>query len=149
MGFSWHSGDEKKMRNTFGVGKDMFSNFCDVQDLAADLGYSKNCGLSTLTRYVLNAKLPKSNRISRSDWERKELSSAQIMYAALDVLSLHAVVQRWRDLLVLSNGCDQCGTKLAVPEYKMSIKVRFSPLLVYVFQSGMMLVVRQNVPLGE
>jgi ribonuclease D len=94
VGFSWASGDEKKMQSSFGVGKEIFSNFCDLQELAQVLGYGKKCGLAWLTKEVLGAELPKD--VARSDWEATALTDAQKRYSALDAFSLHAILAGWR-----------------------------------------------------
>ncbi len=94
VGFSWASGDEKKMQSSFGVGKDVFSNFCDLQELAQVLGYGKKCGLAWLTNEVVGAELPKD--VARSDWEATALTEAQQQYSALDVFSLHAILAGWK-----------------------------------------------------
>ncbi len=94
VGFSWASGDEKKMQSSFGVGKEIFSNFCDLQELAQVLGYGKKCGLAWLTKEVVGAELPKD--VARSDWEATALTDAQKRYSALDAFSLHAILAGWR-----------------------------------------------------
>ena len=94
VGFSWESGDEKKMQSSFGVGKDVFSNFCDLQELAQLLGYGKKCGLAWLTKEVVGAELPKTT--ARSNWEAALLSAEQEKYGALDAFSLHAILAGWR-----------------------------------------------------
>lgn len=96
VGFSWDSGDEKKFQSSFGVGKSVFSNFCDLQELAQVLGYGKKSGLAWLTREVVGAELPKT--ASRSNWARVELTAEQIQYGALDAFSLHAVLHGWRKM---------------------------------------------------
>jgi hypothetical protein len=94
VGFSWDSGDGKKMLSTFGVGKSVFSNFCDLQELAQVLGYGKKCGLAWLTKEVVGAELTKA--VARSNWERAELSAEQVVYGALDAFSLHAILAGWK-----------------------------------------------------
>jgi len=94
VGFSWASGDEKKMQSSFGVGKDVFSNFCDLQELAQVLGYGKKCGLAWLTKEVVGAELPKG--VARSNWEASALTEAQQRYSALDAFSIHAILAGWR-----------------------------------------------------
>lgn len=98
VSFSWDRGDEKKMNSTFGIGKQLFRNFIDIQKAATGLGYPDTCGLSVLSRFVLGVSLPKSKFVSRSDWQRHTLSVGQIRYAALDAFvtgEIFRMFQKW------------------------------------------------------
>ena len=59
------------------------SNFIDLADIAKQQNI-KNFGLRALTAICLNKKLSKKSKIS--NWERQELTPAQITYAACDAV---------------------------------------------------------------
>lgn len=77
LGFGWAGSDEGKMRSTFGTGCQDFGRFLDLQKVAQGLGYC-GFGLARLTTHVLGLTLPKSKRISMSNWEVKCLSMGQV-----------------------------------------------------------------------
>lgn len=109
VAFSWDSCDEKKMQSTFGFGKRDFRNFMDLQNVAARLGYPESCGLSSLCTRVLGQPLPKMNRVSRSDWQRKALNRIQITYAALDAFMTVYVFKKFRGWHASPMPCTSCG----------------------------------------
>lgn len=111
VSFSWDTGDEKKMRWTFGNGKEFFTNFIDIQNIAMKLGYPDKCGLSMLSRYVLGTLLPKSKCVSRSDWQRHELSAGQIRYAALDAFVTGEIFRMFRFWNEAPSLCLSCNTE--------------------------------------
>ncbi len=85
VGFGWDSADEGKMQGTFNVGAASFPGFLDLQRVARGLGWH-GYGLARLTKAVLGTPLPKSKRVTMSNWENKVLTRPQVKYAALDVL---------------------------------------------------------------
>ena len=115
VGYAWDSGDELKMRSTFGRGKrTLFANFVDVQVIANRfLGYVG--GLATLSHRVLGVTLPKSKNIVRSNWDALELRQAQIRYAALDALVTGAVFRGLRLWHAHPSPCSLCKRPLGIP----------------------------------
>ncbi|WIA21862.1 hypothetical protein OEZ85_004238 [Tetradesmus obliquus] len=74
LGCGWASNDERKMRHTFGIGRQHFGRFLDLQKVAESLGFKRRTGLARLTEDVLGLSLPK-DKVTRSigDWEAKRL----------------------------------------------------------------------------
>ena len=105
VSFSCDRGDDRKMNSTFGIGKQLFGNFIDIQKIATRFGYPDTCGLSVLSRFVLGVSLPKSKFVSRSDWQRHTLSVAQVRYAALDAFVTGEIFRTFR---VWENTPQQC-----------------------------------------
>ncbi len=63
LGYAWGSSDEKKMQNTFRLGKaDVFTNFLDLQTVSESLGYQQ-MGLASLTQMVLGCASYKSKKV--------------------------------------------------------------------------------------
>ncbi|GBF96402.1 ribonuclease H [Raphidocelis subcapitata] len=85
LGFGWDTADESKMQGTFSIGSASFPGFLDLQEVARGLGWH-GYGLARLTKAVLGTPLPKSRKVTMSNWECRVLTRAQIKYAALDVL---------------------------------------------------------------
>jgi ribonuclease D len=77
VGFGWEGADEAKMKATFGVGAAAFGGFFDLQSVARPLGWH-GYGLARLTHAVLGAPLPKSRRVTMSNWEARTLTRAQV-----------------------------------------------------------------------
>lgn len=77
LGFGWAGADEAKMKATFNVGMANFPGFLDLQDIAKGLGWH-NYGLARLTKAVLGAPLPKSKKVSMSNWETRTLTRSQV-----------------------------------------------------------------------
>eukprot|EP00879_Flechtneria_rotunda_P029156 GHRR01031434.1.p1 GENE.GHRR01031434.1~~GHRR01031434.1.p1 ORF type:complete len:314 (+),score=95.23 GHRR01031434.1:1-942(+) len=77
VGFGWSTSDEPKMQSTFGIGAKDFGNFLDLQLVAQSLGYC-GFGLARMTKHVLGLHLPKSKKISMSNWEALNLSHNQV-----------------------------------------------------------------------
>lgn len=77
VGFSWGSSDEPKMQSTFGVGSKDFGRFMDLQQVAQGLGYC-GFGLARLTKRVLGLNMPKSKKVSMSNWEAAAISRNQV-----------------------------------------------------------------------
>jgi ribonuclease D len=77
LGFGWASSDEGKMTSTFGVGCKDFGRFLDLQAVAQGLGYC-GFGLARLTSSVLGLTMPKSKKISMSNWEVTHLTMSQV-----------------------------------------------------------------------
>jgi 3'-5' exonuclease len=107
VSFSWDSSDEMKMKSTFGVGKGCFARFLDLQQVANSLGYP-SIGLAALTARVLGVTLPKSRSVSRSDWQRRKLTPAQVQYAALDALITGSVFRGLRLWHASPSPCTAC-----------------------------------------
>ena len=59
--------------------------------------YTDRHGLAELARELLNIDMSKQQQ--SSDWGRKELSEAQLTYAASDVLYLHEISEKLTDML--------------------------------------------------
>jgi ribonuclease D len=113
VSFSWDSSDEMKMKSTFGVGKDCFARFLDLQQVANTLGYP-SIGLAALTARVLGVTLPKSRSVSRSDWQRAKLTPAQVQYAALDALVTGCVFRGLRLWHASPSPCTVCKQPFGV-----------------------------------
>jgi ribonuclease D len=77
LGFGWASSDEGKMSSTFGIGCKDFGHFLDLQAVAQGLGYC-GFGLARLTQHVLGLTMPKSKKISMSNWELAHLTRSQV-----------------------------------------------------------------------
>lgn len=112
LGFGWAASDEGKMQSTFGVGCKDFGRFLDLQAVAQGLGYC-GFGLARLTRAVLGLALPKSKKVSMSNWELAQLSRAQVKYAALDVLVAGQVFRALRLWHSSPSLCEVCHYDLA------------------------------------
>jgi len=77
VGFGWDSADEGKMQGTFSVGAASFPGFLDLQSVAGGLGWH-GYGLARLTKAVLGTPLPKSRKVTMSNWETRTLSRPQV-----------------------------------------------------------------------
>lgn len=77
IGFSWGSSDEPKMQSTFGLGVRDFGRFHDLQQVAQGLGYC-GFGLARLTKRVLGLNMPKSKKVSMSNWEAAVMNRNQV-----------------------------------------------------------------------
>ena len=63
LGFAWGSSDEKKMRKSFGLGRQqLFDRFLDLQLVTQGLGYQM-MGLTKLTETVLGCPNHKSKKV--------------------------------------------------------------------------------------
>jgi hypothetical protein len=113
VSFSWDSSDEMKFKSTFGVGRDCFARFLDLQQVANTLGYP-SIGLAALTARVLGVTLPKSRSVSRSDWQRAKLTPAQVQYAALDALVTGSVFRGLRLWHASPSPCTACKQPFGV-----------------------------------
>ena len=72
-----------------------FANFVDLKLVAHKFGFV-NAGLARITEKVLGVSLPKSIRITRSDWACAKLSRRQRVYAALDAFVAGQVFRTFR-----------------------------------------------------
>lgn len=113
VSFSWDSCDQSKMVSTFGVGKECFARFLDLQQVATTLGYH-SIGLASLTLRVLGVTMPKSRSVSRSDWQKPRLSPAQVRYAALDALITGSVFRGLRLWHASPSPCTACRRPFGV-----------------------------------
>ena len=102
-----------KMKSTFGVGRDCFARFLDLQQVANSLGYP-SIGLAALTLRVLGVTLPKSRSVSKSDWQRSKLTPAQVHYAALDALITGSVFRGLRLWHASPSPCTACKQPFGV-----------------------------------
>ncbi len=66
------------------------SNILDTQIAAALTGYHEQIGYASLVDEILGIKLSKEQ--TRTDWSRRPLSSAQLHYAADDVIYLNKIL---------------------------------------------------------
>uniref|UniRef100_A0A1D2AB40 C2H2-type domain-containing protein n=1 Tax=Auxenochlorella protothecoides TaxID=3075 RepID=A0A1D2AB40_AUXPR len=83
VGYAWDGADEKRMQCSYGLGRNLFQRYFDVQAVSESLGYH-GLGLISLARRVLQCDASKSKRITMSNWEARKLGCSQIRYAALD-----------------------------------------------------------------
>eukprot|EP00933_Yihiella_yeosuensis_P064328 TRINITY_DN67677_c0_g1_i1.p1 TRINITY_DN67677_c0_g1~~TRINITY_DN67677_c0_g1_i1.p1 ORF type:complete len:398 (-),score=87.33 TRINITY_DN67677_c0_g1_i1:110-1303(-) len=90
IGFAANEIDSNKLR-TSGVEVDV-STLLDVQPWCeAEMGENKNVlmgwrvGLKRASSCVLDFEMDKTSTVASSNWEREELTSAQVEYAAMDV----------------------------------------------------------------
>ncbi|KIZ03748.1 hypothetical protein MNEG_4210 [Monoraphidium neglectum] len=113
LGFSWASADEAKMQRTFGLGAGAIPGFLDLQLVAHGLGWN-GYGLARLTNAVLGSPLPKSKRVSMSNWESRTLTRQQVKYAALDVLIAGQVFRGLRLWHRSPSPCATCFQPLGV-----------------------------------
>mmetsp|Transcript_20389 Transcript_20389/g.48544 ORF Transcript_20389/g.48544 Transcript_20389/m.48544 type:complete len:385 (-) Transcript_20389:90-1244(-) len=84
VGFSWDVADNSKMKYSFCWGVENFARLVDLQVVAKDLGYGSRCGLGELAKQVLGLSLLKNDKVTRSNWEARQLSDDQVEYAAAD-----------------------------------------------------------------
>ena len=64
VGFAWDMSDERKMQNSFDIGRrDLFSHFVDLKPLAEKMGYYE-VGINSLARFTLGFEPPKSQHVS-------------------------------------------------------------------------------------
>eukprot|EP00878_Enallax_costatus_P026379 GHUV01028310.1.p1 GENE.GHUV01028310.1~~GHUV01028310.1.p1 ORF type:complete len:214 (+),score=26.47 GHUV01028310.1:185-826(+) len=120
VGFSWGSSDEPKMQSTFGVGFKDFGRFMDLQLVAQGLGYC-GFGLARLTKRVLGLNLPKSKKVTMSNWEASIISRNQVKYAALDVLVAGQVFRALRLWHSSPSLCEVCHYNLGSAGHTPSV----------------------------
>jgi len=75
------------------------------------LGYH-GYGLGALTQQVLGFELPKSRKVTMSNWEAWALSPQQIQYAALDALTTGHVFRALRRWHASPSACTSCRQAL-------------------------------------
>ena len=71
----------------------------DLDQFFSCQGYTRNLGLRAAVAVVLQQSLHKSKRLSTSNWAKKQLSEAQIHYAANDAhaaLCVYAALPAWQ-----------------------------------------------------
>ena len=51
VGFAWDTADERKLQSTFGIGRESFPGFIDLQTVAEKLGYHRY-GLARIAKQV-------------------------------------------------------------------------------------------------
>jgi len=72
--------DRRRLENDY---KLSCAGFCDMSKLAVTMGYPKGMSLKNLTKKTSGVYLPKK-KVQVSNWERKHLTPAQILYASAD-----------------------------------------------------------------
>ncbi|KAL3147260.1 hypothetical protein ABBQ32_002751 [Trebouxia sp. C0010 RCD-2024] len=123
LGFSWGSGDEKKMQKSFGIGREqLFGRFLDLQMVSQGLGYQQ-MGLTRLTETVLGCPNHKSKKVSMSNWEARTLTSQQIKYAALDALLTGQV---FRGLRLWHSAPSACPRSAPLSSFAFAVTVTFT-----------------------
>ncbi|GAX82096.1 hypothetical protein CEUSTIGMA_g9524.t1 [Chlamydomonas eustigma] len=83
IGCGWDGGDEIKLMRSFGFGRSSFPGFVDLQEVAVALGYQR-VGLGSMAKQVMGIPMPKSKKVSMSNWAAQSLNMSQIKYASLD-----------------------------------------------------------------
>ncbi|GAB4819761.1 hypothetical protein N2152v2_006807 [Parachlorella kessleri] len=120
VGYSWDGADQAKLTSTYGFGRERFADFHDLQQVSERLGYH-GYGLGALTQQVLGFELPKSRKVTMSNWEAWALSPQQIQYAALDALTTGHVFRALRRWHASPSACTSCrqalGTELPKPNW--------------------------------
>lgn len=106
-GFGWDGSDEKKMQASFKMGRASFPHYLDLQRVSVALGYHRY-GLGSLTGRVLGFTLPKSRKVSMSNWEARRLTQGQIVYAALDALITGQIFRALRLWHSSTSACSTC-----------------------------------------
>lgn len=84
------SGDRKKLFAKFGV---RTRGTVELSGLVQALGFQQRVGLQTAVAVVLGQYLPKSKKITTSNWSMRPLSAAQIAYAAHDAMASLRIFQ--------------------------------------------------------
>jgi hypothetical protein len=112
LGVGWDGSDERKMRDTFGFGRERFAAFVDLQEAGRALGYGARASLKTLAEAVLGLPLAKSKSVTMSNWEARSLSRLQLKYAALDVLVAGQVYRAMRAWHAAPAPCATCRQPL-------------------------------------
>ncbi|EIE19787.1 ribonuclease H-like protein [Coccomyxa subellipsoidea C-169] len=106
-GFGWDGSDENKMQASFRMGRASFPHFIDLQRVSVAMGYHRY-GLGSLTARVLGFELPKSRRVSMSNWEARRLTQGQVVYAALDALITGQIFRALRMWHSSTSACSTC-----------------------------------------
>ncbi|EFJ46938.1 hypothetical protein VOLCADRAFT_92754 [Volvox carteri f. nagariensis] len=80
----WSSNDERKFEESFGL-QTFWCEITDIQKVAKACGHSKT-GVRALVQAVLEPSvgMPKSKKVSMSDWSAPSLQPEQLKYAILD-----------------------------------------------------------------
>jgi hypothetical protein len=107
LGCGWGGADEQKMQRTFSLSEKQLGGVLDIQQIARGMGYTQ-LGLANLCRAVLGVSLPKSKRVSMSNWETRALSRIQVQYAALDVFLAGQVFRGLRLWHTCQEPCATC-----------------------------------------
>jgi hypothetical protein len=107
LGCGWGGADEQKMQRTFALSEKQLGGVLDIQQIARGMGYTQ-LGLANLCRAVLGVSLPKSKRVSMSNWETRALSRIQVQYAALDVFLAGQVFRGLRLWHTCQEPCATC-----------------------------------------
>jgi len=75
-------------------------NFIDLEKIAKKIN-SSQCSLRGLVAIFLNTRISKTSQ--QSNWERKILTSKQVLYAATDAWATRAVFEKINDLHLINN----------------------------------------------
>ncbi len=113
IGFAWDRCDDDKLRETFGVGREVFGQLIDVQEVARRLGYVRT-GLANLAQTILRYSLTKDKWITRSDWDARSLNAKQLRYGAMDAVVTAALYRTLRSLHNEPIPCETCEELLGV-----------------------------------
>lgn len=116
VGFAWDNSDERKLQDSFGLGRrDLFTHFVDVRIQAELMGYHGS--VSSLAKLLLGFPgTGQSNALTMSNWEASYLNPRQINYAALDALITGDLFRALRSLHANPRPCTGC--QLPVGEYQ-------------------------------
>ena len=64
----------------------------DLEDIFKSLSSKNQIGAKKAASIILNKKLQKSKKMSRSNWENEELTSGQIKYATEDATVVYDIM---------------------------------------------------------
>lgn len=83
------TGDKQELYNQFKI---KLKSAIDIEDILKKLSSKQAIGAKKSASIFLNKNLQKSKRMSRSNWENKDLSSGQIKYASEDATVVYDVM---------------------------------------------------------
>jgi len=84
-------GDKQELYNQFNI---KLKSTIDLEEMLKKLSSKDGIGAKRAASIFLNQNLQKSKRISRSNWETKELSDSQIKYATEDATIVYDVMNQ-------------------------------------------------------
>lgn len=88
--------DYKMLKGSFGV--TIKGNIFDTMIAQQIINYHQKASLEAIAFNWINEKLDKTNQ--RSDWSKPELSEDQLLYSVKDVLLLHDIRDKMRQVLI-------------------------------------------------
>jgi ribonuclease D len=89
VGFSLGS-DRQQILRTLGV---RMQNVLDLDTIFKRNGYQRNVGVKSAIALLFSRRFSKSKKVSTSNWSNRELSDAQVVYAANDAYAALHVFQ--------------------------------------------------------